>query len=113
MTNSRLHNPHRSHSRNLRHAPVRCKDRLRGTFRRSRIRQAGGSSLPDSRYRRDSLCSNRLLIPEYNSHTTRSLIPVREGNIRSRAHTDNSRLHSRYSRQQALTGTCRSMTGIR
>ena len=68
---------------------------------------------PHSRYRRDSLCSNRLLIPEYNSHTTRSLIPVREGNIRSRAHTDNSRLHSRYSRQQALTGTCRSMTGIR
>ena len=55
----------------------------------------------------------RLLIPEYNSHTTRSLIPVREGNIRSRTHTDNSRLHSRYSRQQALTGTCRSMTGIR
>lgn len=99
LTNSRLHNPHRSHSRNLCHTPVRYKDRLRGTFRRSRIRQAGGSSLPDSRYRHDSLCSNRLLIPEYNSHTTRSLIPAREDNIRSRAHTGSSRCHSRYSRR--------------
>ena len=113
MTNSRLHNPHRSHRRNLCHTPVRYKDRLLGTFRRSRIRQAVGSSLPDSRYRRDSLCSNRLLIPEDNSHTMRSLIPVREDNTRSRTHTDSSQPHSRYSRQQALTGICRSMTGIR
>ena len=113
LTNSRLHNPHRSHSRNLCHTPVRYKGRLRGTCRRSRIRQTVGSSLSDSLYRRDSLYSRRLLIPEDNSHTPRSRIAVREDNILSRAHTDSNRRHSRYSRRQALTGTCRSMTGIR
>ena len=101
LSNSRLHNPHHSRNRNLCHTPVRYRDRRRGTSRRNRIRQAGGSSLSGSRYRRDSLYSNRLLIPEGNSHTTRSLIPVREDNIRSWAHTDSSPLHSRYSRLPA------------
>ena len=77
--------------------PVRYKDRLRETFHSSRIRQARDSNLSDSRYRRDSLYSKRLLIPG-NSHTTRSRIPDREGNIRNRAHTGSIRLHSHRSR---------------
>lgn len=97
LTNSRLHSRCHSSSRNRYRNPVRYKDRLRETFHSSCIRQARDSNLSDSRYRRDSLYSKRLLIPG-NSHTTRSRIPDREGNIRNRAHTGSIRLHSHRSR---------------
>ena len=90
---SRCHSSRRNRYRN----PVRYKDRLRETFHSSRIRQARDSNLSDSRYRRDSLYSKRLLIPG-NSHTTRSRTPDREGNIRNWAHTGSIRLHSHRSR---------------